>query len=399
MRRLTHLVLAPTSRLVRLMLGEKRITCDLAPADNALAHLPVFHDLDGTVVTGLWAIIDHLENEHPERPLLPADAAERGECLRLFDWTMNNFHEETTKRIVFEKGSQGQTGSINRRPPNMETVRLGRQALKERLPGIGVLAETRGFLAGREVSLADLAMAGASFRAGLFRRNSVDGASAGHGMVQPHESRAPRSARCSPTGCRASRRCRIMRSSISEAALNTSAMRDAIRARALAEGFDAVGFARAAAPEGAAEGLGSFLARDYHGDMAWMQTTHERRADPEALWPDAKTVITLGVNYAPATDPFEILARREHGCDFRLRARRRLSRRDQAAFEAARGMDRGGVRRRREGVRRHSAGDGEAAIGGGRHRLAGQTHQSGVARVRLVAVSGFGLHHAGVAGG
>jgi len=159
MRRLTHLVLAPTSRLVRLMLGEKRIACDLAAADNALAHLPVFEDLDGTVVTGLWAIIDHLENEHPEHPLLPEDAAERGEALRLFDWTMNNFHEETTKRIVFEKGSQAQTGSINRRPPNMETVRLGRQALKERLPGIGVLAETRGFLAGREVSLADLALA------------------------------------------------------------------------------------------------------------------------------------------------------------------------------------------------------------------------------------------------
>ena len=159
MRRLIHLVLAPTSRLVRLMLGEKRIACDLAGAEDALAHLPVFHDLDGTVVTGLWAIIDHLENEHPERPLLPEDANERAECLRLFDWTMTNFHEETTKRIVFEKGSQAQTGSINRRPPNMETVRLGRQALRERLPGIGALAESRGFLAGREVSLADLAMA------------------------------------------------------------------------------------------------------------------------------------------------------------------------------------------------------------------------------------------------
>jgi glutathione S-transferase len=99
------------------MLGEKRIACDLVAADNALAHLPVLRDLDGTVVTGLWAIIDHLENEHPEHPLLPVDAAERGECLRLFDWTMNN-----------------------------------------------------SFVG-----------------AGLFRRNSVDGASAGHGMVFAHE--------------------------------------------------------------------------------------------------------------------------------------------------------------------------------------------------------------------
>ncbi|HEY4264014.1 MAG TPA: glutathione S-transferase family protein, partial [Micropepsaceae bacterium] len=77
----------------------------------------------------------------------------------LFDWAMNNLHEEATRRIVFEKGSQSHTGSINRRPPNMETVRLGRQALKDTLPGLGTLAETRGFLAGRDVTLADLAVA------------------------------------------------------------------------------------------------------------------------------------------------------------------------------------------------------------------------------------------------
>ena len=159
MRRLTHLVLSPTSRLVRLMLGEKRIACDLIAAEDALAHLPVFRELDGTVVVGLWAIIDHLENEHPERALLPASAAERAEALRLFDWAMNNFHEEATKRIVFEKASQTQTGSLDRRPPNMETVRLGRVTLKEALPALGTLAETRGFLAGRDVSLADLAIA------------------------------------------------------------------------------------------------------------------------------------------------------------------------------------------------------------------------------------------------
>jgi len=158
MRRLIHLLLSPTSRLVRLALGEKRIACDLANAENPCAHLPTFIELDGRAVTGLWAIVDHLENEHPDHPLLPPEAAERAEALRLFDWAMNNFHEETTKRIVFEKGSQAQTGTLIRRPPNMETVRLGRQALKSILADLGTLAESRGFLAGREVSLADLAI-------------------------------------------------------------------------------------------------------------------------------------------------------------------------------------------------------------------------------------------------
>jgi epoxyqueuosine reductase len=103
-----------------------------------------------------------------------------------------------------------------------------------------------------------------------------------------------------------------MRSSISETVTQTE-IREAIRARAHSEGFDAVGFARAERPEGAAEGLAEYLARGHHGDMAWMQTTAARRADPNVLWPSAMTVITLGVNYAPVQDPLEALAQREHG--------------------------------------------------------------------------------------
>ena len=89
--------------------------------------------------------------------------------------------------------------------------------------------------------------------------------------------------------------------------------REAIRGRARKEGFDAVGFTRAGPPKGAAEGLNSFLAKGLHGDMQWMQTTSERRADPKALWPEAKSIVTLGVNYAPSHDPLEALARRDRG--------------------------------------------------------------------------------------
>ena len=90
-------------------------------------------------------------------------------------------------------------------------------------------------------------------------------------------------------------------------------MRDAMRARAREEGFDAVGFARAEQPDGASKRLAEYLALNFHGDMGWMETTAARRSDPQALWPDAKSIVTLGVNYAPATDPLEPLARRERG--------------------------------------------------------------------------------------
>jgi epoxyqueuosine reductase len=104
-----------------------------------------------------------------------------------------------------------------------------------------------------------------------------------------------------------------MPSSISETAKPDAGIREAIRARATDEGFDAVGFARAVRPAGAAEGLEEYLARGHHGDMVWMQTTSERRSDPHALWPAANSIITLGVNYAPRNDPLEALLRRERG--------------------------------------------------------------------------------------
>src|SRR5258705_186036 len=96
-----------------------------------------------------------------------------------------------------------------------------------------------------------------------------------------------------------------MPSSISETAATAEEARDAIRVRAREVGFDAVGFARAQAPQGSAEGLAAFLGQRLHGDMGWMETTSERRADPKKLWDDAKSIITLGVNYAsPSAEPW-----------------------------------------------------------------------------------------------
>jgi epoxyqueuosine reductase len=90
-------------------------------------------------------------------------------------------------------------------------------------------------------------------------------------------------------------------------------LRTLIKERALQEGFESVGFSPARAPDGAAEGLAGFLAHGHHGDMAWMETTAERRGRPENLWSDAKTIITLGANYAPATDPLVAVTRPERG--------------------------------------------------------------------------------------
>jgi epoxyqueuosine reductase len=84
-------------------------------------------------------------------------------------------------------------------------------------------------------------------------------------------------------------------------------LRAAIASLARDEGFDAVRFARADAPPRASARFGSFLAEGRHGDMDWIARNAERRADPQLLWPEAKSIVVLGMNYAPDHDPLASL--------------------------------------------------------------------------------------------
>ena len=159
MRRLTHLLLSPPSRLARLIAGEKRLAYDSVAPEDPQMHLPVFVDLDGTRCEGLWAIVDHLEGAYPEHPLIPEDAIARAETLRLLDWAMGPLQDTVTRRIVFEKGAQRYTGAAVRRAPDMEVIRAGREALKDTLKVLGDTADRHGYLASRECTLGDLAVA------------------------------------------------------------------------------------------------------------------------------------------------------------------------------------------------------------------------------------------------
>jgi epoxyqueuosine reductase len=94
---------------------------------------------------------------------------------------------------------------------------------------------------------------------------------------------------------------------------STSDLAEAIRARARAEGFDAVRFAKAEAATDAAGHLDAFLAEGRHGTMDWLAREPARRADPQTLWPDARSVIVLGANYGPDGDPREKPKRRGSG--------------------------------------------------------------------------------------
>ncbi len=91
------------------------------------------------------------------------------------------------------------------------------------------------------------------------------------------------------------------------------ALRAAIRDKALALGFDAVGFCNAELGEEARTRLRDFLEAGQHGDMGWLADHPERRSHPQALWPEARSVVALGLSYAPDGDPLDALEQSDRG--------------------------------------------------------------------------------------
>ena len=94
-------------------------------------------------------------------------------------------------------------------------------------------------------------------------------------------------------------------------------LRDAIAAKALELGFDAVAFAPAQlSPEARQqrrERMEAFLDRGFQGDMGWLADRAEQRIDPSTLWPEARTVVSVALNYGPASDPRDVLQQSERG--------------------------------------------------------------------------------------
>ncbi|MGE3769487.1 MAG: tRNA epoxyqueuosine(34) reductase QueG [Bdellovibrionales bacterium] len=90
-------------------------------------------------------------------------------------------------------------------------------------------------------------------------------------------------------------------------------MKSKIRDAALKAGFDAVGFAPASLSDITRERLQEFLAKGLHGEMDWLANRAEQRGNPQALWPEAKSVICLGMNYGPDINPLTQLEDKTRG--------------------------------------------------------------------------------------
>jgi epoxyqueuosine reductase len=95
--------------------------------------------------------------------------------------------------------------------------------------------------------------------------------------------------------------------------LRQSRFLSGLRARAKTLGFDLCRIAAPQLPEDTGKNLARWIAAGEQGDMDWMAHTLARRADPLALWSEVKSIVMVGVNYGPASDPLEALGARSAG--------------------------------------------------------------------------------------
>ena len=167
MRFLHHLTLSPYCRKVRLALAEKRLAFELKSekvwerrdaflAMNPAGTVPVLEEDGGMVVPDSGVICEYLEDAYPDTPLLGDTLAQRVEVRRLVAWFDGKFDLEVTRNLNGQKYLKRLAAGGH---PDATALRAGYANLREHLPYIGWLAETRKWLAGETISLADLAAA------------------------------------------------------------------------------------------------------------------------------------------------------------------------------------------------------------------------------------------------
>jgi len=165
MLRLHHFPLCPFCRKVRVVLHEKEERPELQALEpwhrqrelaalNPAAEVPVLEDRE-RVICDSWAICEYLDETRPEPPLLGKSLMERAEVRRLVAWFDMKFVREVTDPVWGEKLIKRIKGDA----PNSAAVRGGIANIHAHLDYIGFLYESRNWLAGDALSLADIAAA------------------------------------------------------------------------------------------------------------------------------------------------------------------------------------------------------------------------------------------------
>ena len=167
--------LCPLSRYVRLILGEYGIEARLIEERfwerrqeflllNPAGQIPVLVADGQPPVPGSGIIAEFIEETYNATPgesrLLPPTPGQRVEVRRLANWFNDKFHAEVSGPLVTERVfKRHMTLEQGGGPPDTEAMRAARANIRYHLAYIGWLVQTRDWLAGDRLSLADLAAA------------------------------------------------------------------------------------------------------------------------------------------------------------------------------------------------------------------------------------------------
>ena len=123
---------------------------------NPAAAVPTLQEDNGLAIPDSGVICEYLDEAYPDTTLLGTTLGERVEVRRVVAWFDGKFDREVTRKLNGEKYFKrlAQIGH-----PDAAALRAGYADLREHLQYLGWLAETRKWLAGSTLSLADLTAA------------------------------------------------------------------------------------------------------------------------------------------------------------------------------------------------------------------------------------------------
>ena len=172
---LFHQTLCPLSRYVRLILAEYGVEARLVEEKfwerreefmllNPAGEIPVLVAEGEPPIPGAAIIAEYIEETRPADPagggLLPEPPRERVEVRRLAAWCNDKFHAEVSGPLVSERVfKRHMTLAQGGGPPDTEALRAARHNIRYHLAYLGWLVQTRDWLAGERLTLADLAAA------------------------------------------------------------------------------------------------------------------------------------------------------------------------------------------------------------------------------------------------
>ncbi len=165
----------PHSRFVRLCLDELSLAPRLVEERpwerrteflklNPAGTTPVLLEEGAPPVPGAAIIAEYLDETRgaalPRQRLMPADPGARVEVRRLMSWFNDKFFEEVSGPIVTERVyKRFMPVAAGGGSPDTETLRAARGNIKYHLAYIGWLIRSRDWLAGANLTYADLAAA------------------------------------------------------------------------------------------------------------------------------------------------------------------------------------------------------------------------------------------------